>query len=246
MCEVADFKNYLNCYEFDITLPGSKEQLKIKPITTGQLKKLLVYENEDDPMLVDSILDELIVSSVMTEGFNIDNITLQDRFSLLVELRKISKGNSYQFYTVCSHCESQTLQNTDLTTLIVKAKPDDTNYVVKLDDHISITLSYLTRGEQKKIFKSIPKTLTGNARIAEMATLSYAASIVNIIIPEGENELPQQDKIYLINNMTQGMYSSITTWMSDNSYGVEFKRNLKCKNCGKSTVMEIPLENFFF
>ena len=41
------FKNYLNVYEFDTVLPGTGAKLKIKPITTGIMKELLLYESAD-------------------------------------------------------------------------------------------------------------------------------------------------------------------------------------------------------
>ena len=88
---MSDFKKYLNVYEFETTLPGSGVTIKFKPITTGQMKKLLVYENETDPSMVEEAMDELINSSVSTEGFDVKDVWLQDRFFLLVEIRRKTK-----------------------------------------------------------------------------------------------------------------------------------------------------------
>ena len=54
------------------------------------------------------------------------------------------------------------------------------------------------------------------------------------------------DGIYMVDNMTQGMYDKLTEWVRDNNYGVEFKKELTCSHCGAKRTLEIPLENFFF
>lgn len=113
----SNFKMYLNMYQFDTKLPGSNIELKIKPITTGQLKKLLMYESVDDLGKVEEALDELITESVLSEGFSIEDIPLQDRFWLLVELRKITKGNLYTFSAMCEACNSQFMHTVDIAKL---------------------------------------------------------------------------------------------------------------------------------
>ena len=243
---VSDFREYLNCYEFDVTLPGSGDILKIKPFTTGQLKKLLVYENDDDPLKIDIILDELINTSVTTKGFDLNLLTLQDRFFLLVELRKKSKGTKYQYKMICDKCKSQSLQNIDLSLLKMIPVPKDMSPVVKLDDNITITMKYITRGSQKEAYATIPQTMKGATKIAEMAMLSYASSIVSITTPKGESELGLIDRIYLINNMTQEMFDKVKKWILDSTYGVDFKYTAVCNNCPNTRTMEISLENFFF
>lgn len=243
---MSDFKSYLNCYEFDITLPGSGESIKIKPITTGQLKKLLVHENDDNPLIVDKILDELMAESVITDGFNIDKLTLQDRFFLLVELRKISKGNIYKFSIICEKCGAQSLQAIELDKLKVKKLSDKTKYDVKLDDNITITMGYITRGEQKEAFKRIKPNDTTTMKMADMATLSYASAIKAVKLPDGGNSMALDDSIYMVDHMTQNMYDKMTEWVRDNNYGIEFKKELACSHCGDKRLLEIPLENFFF
>ena len=70
-----DFRKYLNVYEFETTLPGTGDTVKFKPMTTGQLKKMLVYENSTNPMTVEKALDELISSSIIgsTSSFGISS-----------------------------------------------------------------------------------------------------------------------------------------------------------------------------
>lgn len=114
-----DFRSMLNPYVFETKLPGVGDVVKLKPITTRQLKRALLYETVDDVGKIEEALDEIITECVVTPGFNIDNIYLQDRFFLLVELRKITKGNNYTFQVICPECSGQFMQTVDLSKLPV-------------------------------------------------------------------------------------------------------------------------------
>jgi hypothetical protein len=118
------FKQYLNYFEFDTTLPGSGDRLKIRPITTGMLKRLLLYENATEEQgIIEDALDDLLGQCVISKDFKIENQYLQDRFFLLAELRKITKGNLYTFQAVCPKCNSQSSQTIDLTKLKLTKNP---------------------------------------------------------------------------------------------------------------------------
>jgi hypothetical protein len=124
-----NFKRYLNMYEWETTLPGSGKKIKYKPITTGQIKRLLLYNEVYDENVVENALDELISECVVTEGFNVKDLYLQDRFFLMVEIRCVTKGYKYMFPSKCSKCNSQTQQTIDLSKLPVKPLIKDENIV---------------------------------------------------------------------------------------------------------------------
>jgi hypothetical protein len=141
---MSDFKKYLNVYEFECELPGSKKKVKFKPLTTGQMKKLLIYEGEEDEVKVEGALDELISSAIITKDFNIEELYLQDRFFLLVELRKKTKGSLYKFQINCPECGSQSIIKIGLDKLPVK-KLEKEEEEIKIDDNISLVLSQIKR-----------------------------------------------------------------------------------------------------
>ena len=41
MSQKPKFYDFINVYEFECELPGSREIIKFKPVSTGQIKKLL-------------------------------------------------------------------------------------------------------------------------------------------------------------------------------------------------------------
>lgn len=245
---MSDYKKYLNVYEFETVLPGKGEKIEFKPVTTGQIKKILTYENEDDPRLVEKILDEMISSSVITEEFNIDDLTLQDRFFLLVEIRKKSKGTKYKFSWTCENCGTQNLSSVDLDKLKFIDFPEKIDPIVKLDENISLGLRHVTRGMIKEGYPYFDETLSSSVqKVAELATITHAASIESIITPEGEDkDITWEDRLYFVNETPQEFYEKITEWAQKYNYGFDFSYRLKCKGCGKMEKREVPLENFFF
>jgi hypothetical protein len=116
---MTSFKNYVNMYEFETVLPGNGKTITFKPITTGQIKRLLLYETSNDAESIEKSLDNVITECVITPDFDIDDLYLQDRFYLLLDLRKATKGNTYSFQSKCTKCDSQTAQNINLNTLTV-------------------------------------------------------------------------------------------------------------------------------
>ncbi len=127
-----NFKKYLNMYEWETTLPGSGKVLKYKPIVTGQIKSLLMFSESDDDNAIENALDKLIQECVTTEGFNVKDLYLPDRFYLMVEIRNATKGSKYTFQSRCYSCNSQSMQTVDLSKLpLKKLEIDKTELEVK-------------------------------------------------------------------------------------------------------------------
>jgi len=243
----TSFKNYINVYEFECELPGSGEIIKYKPITTGQMKKLLIYENETSPVVQEKALDELISSSVMNKDFNIDKLYLEDRFFLLIEMRKITKGKNFKFEFNCPKCKTVSTQTIDLNTLkVVKLKDIKTKPLVKLTKQISVGLKHITRGEQKELEKYLDLGGNETQQMVEMQLLGYAAGITKIITPDGEETPKIKDKKWMLENTPPSVLDKLKNWYDDTAFGVEFTYKSKCINCNHTEVMDIPLTNFFF
>lgn len=143
------FKNYLNRYEFEYTLPGTGETVKFKPLTTSQMKQLLDYENEKSIGAVIQALDSLIKSSVISENFNIDELYLRDRFSLLVEIRKKTKGEQYEFQFRCPSCESQQYNVVDLDSLETKTMEVE-NGEIEISDGVVVNIGHVKVKDERE------------------------------------------------------------------------------------------------
>lgn len=117
---MSTFKNYLNTFRFTTTLPGNGQDITFTPVRVGQIKSLLLYETSNDQNSTEDALDDMITECVVSpEDFDIKKLYLQDRFYLLVDIRKATRGALYNFQTVCTSCSSQTNQVLDITKLVV-------------------------------------------------------------------------------------------------------------------------------
>jgi len=242
-----NINNYINSFEFDFTLPGSNEIIMFKPLTTGQLKKLLPYENEKNPEIIESLLDNLISNCVVSEGFDINTLYLQDRFALLVEIRKKSKGETYEFIYDCPECNNKKNITLDLNELSVKKKDYDTKTFI-FNDKLSFELDGITRGDQIMAAKMVNKLKIKNENLkqAEIATYMFAMSMKTFHTPEGDTkDVPMEAKINLIDNiMNDEQYNRFTNHFTENDFGVDFKFDFGC-DCGKTEKFVIPMNNFF-
>lgn len=247
---MTDIKKFVKSYEFETTLPGSGKVVKIKPVTTHELKSLLLYENEKDPIIIEQALDDLIQSCVLTEEFNIKDLYLQDRFFLLIELRKVSKGNKYSFVYTCTSCEQQVYTNLDLNKL--KTKNYDLSKVdnkVKLDDQITVEVDHVTRGEQLRANDLVASVENESEKYLDIGLYSYAMAVKKIITTEGEfdsEDIELNDVVYVLTQIPMAL-DKVKDWFTNNQFGTDFRFTLNCTNpeCKHKEKMDIPLDNFF-
>ncbi len=242
----VDLSKYLNMYKFFTVLPGSGKKVNFKPITTFQMKELLAYSGEDP----EEALDNLVNSCVIDEGFEVRDLSLQDRFFMVVELRKRSKGSDYDISYVCGKCGGQVIAKVDLNELEVK-KLGKLNDKVKLDDNISVKLKLMTRNTQLEAGRIVkekedPKAVTDEQKYMEEVIMGYILSIKEIILPDAVIENPSLDeKLILFQQGPEYFYDKIIKWYGDLNFGVDFTLANKCPHCADEIKMNIPLANFF-
>lgn len=248
MSDKAKFHDYLNVYNFTCELPGTGEKVEFKPITTGQLKRLLTYENEKNPVFQEKAIDDLIGMSIVTEGYNPDTMFLEDRFFFLVQMRKKSKGEVIEFTNKCKQCNSQTLNRLNLDDLKTIPKDPEENTEVELSNGIKVKLKHVTRIEQKQISSNRFKGLNEIQNSTEMQIYTTALGIESITTPDDveESELTLEDRKYFIENIPTNEFEKLRDWYDDNFFGIEFKTEQKCFHCGEAEKIEIPLDGSFF
>lgn len=243
------YKDFLNVYEFDCILPGLNEQVTFKPITTGQLKKLLVYENETNPIVIEQAFDNLIQGTVTTEGFDIDRLYLQDRNFLLIEIRKKTKGELYTFQFKCPKCKSDNVNNINLSNLPVIKREEPKDNEITISDKVRVSLDHVTRGEQKEAYSTL-KVMNKSPSVvgAEMGIATMAAGIKKVFSPGGEEDLNFEDRIDLMENYINiDTFNKMKDWFATNDFGIKLTYRMKCDNCKfESEEQEIQFDSNFF
>lgn len=243
----VDVRGLIDSYEFPCTLTGSGQKLSIKPITTGQMKKILIYEDESDPYVVEDVLDKLISSCVATEGFDVDSLYLQDRFSLLLEIRKVTKGDKYTFNWKCPSCDVENIKSLDISKLNV-VPVDFGGNVISVGERLKFEVSFPTRADQKDAVDRMKKKKISNyqERQLDVQTGTFANSIKKVHTPDGIlEEVSFDDKYYILDNISSDVFEQFTDWFKDHDFGIEFKSDIECVSCEYIEKMEIPLTDFF-
>lgn len=241
--------DYLNSYEFACELPSDGRTITFKPFTTGQIKKLLAYENSDDPFIIEHILDDIITECVISEDFDLDALLLQDRFYLLLKIRERSKGDAYNYTYKCPKCKFETVGNIKISELEVSPMDVDTTPII-LNDQLSVSMKLITRGEQKEVYKMLSDAkLTVDQKIVEAATMSIALSM-DVFFADGEEDanVSLKDKMELINyGLPASIFELMKEWLTNNDYGIKFKVLITCDNgdCKNKELYAIPIDNFF-
>ena len=248
MSDKPKFYDRINVYEFSCELPGSGQEVAFKPVNTGQLKKLLTYEKETNLLIQEQALDDLISSSVLTEDFNSDDLYLEDRFFLLVEMRKKTKGEVLEFTLTCPKCNSQSLNRVDLNSMPIKQLDKEADLTVDLVNDVKVHLRRVKRKDQKEIKPSFLKPNLSNLQItAEMQTLFHACAIDKIETPDGVDEnINMTDKVYLVDNIPTSEYDKIREKIEEISFGLDLSYKVKCRACDFEQDTIVPVENNFF
>jgi len=237
-------KKFLNVYEFETELPGSGETVKYKGLTTNTMKKLIIYQNETDPLKEEEILDSVIKLSLV-DSVSIDDMYILDRYYLFIKIREATKGRLFQFHHNCKQCKSQSLQSMDINKLIVnKPKKFNKNLNI-LNNQIVFEMSYPIRKTQKNVFKIIDKTLSDSQKKIELSLADIASYIIKITTPDGDQKIDYKELIDFIGDLPEKELDNINKWKKINDFGIKLEHKIKCKSCGHVEVVPLPLTNFF-
>lgn len=239
-----NYQKYLETYKYSTELPSNNQVIEFRPLTTNDMKKLLVYENQKDPLLGEDILDSIINEVVLVENFNVEDLYTQDRYFLFIELRKATKGSKFTFPYTCSGCKNQSIQSIDLNNLTVKKMEMTSEEVELLDGNIKLQMGFSTRKEQKDAYKTINKKLRPTEKQVEMVLADISCSIKAIVTSEGIEEPPIEAKMDFIGNLPASEYDKITKWYRDNDFGIDLNITIYCPDCGKEETTQVPLNNF--
>lgn len=243
---MSKLSKYIDVYNRDVVLPGSGETVTIKPLTTNLMKGLLIHENQTDPIEGEEIMDDIIEASVATENFSINDIYIQDKYFLFIEIRKLTKGDYYQFLYECPVCGGKTVTNVDLKDLKLTNMQEPKNSEVSiLQDKVKLEMAFLTRGMQKEAYEKIKNISNENQKKVEMVLATLAQSITKIITEEGEEDISLEEKMEFIGELPESEYSKLNKWFTENDFGIDLNVNMMCNECGNKETDTIPLDGFF-
>lgn len=243
------FYDFVNVYDFICELPGSKEQVKFKPVTTGQIKRLLTYEKETNYVIQEQALDDLISSSVLSDGFNIDEQYIYDRLFLLIELRKKTKGEILEYTMTCPDCNSQSINRVNLDNLEIIQPENLDDHILEVNEKIKIHLRHLKRKHFKEDIKPqfFKKGMSDSQQAYTFQVAFHACAISKIETPNGIDEnIPMKDRMFFIEQIPMSYMEKIKKELDNMAFGWKLENQIKCKHCNYEFSEDIPIQQNFF
>jgi len=238
-------KKFLNVYEFETVLPGSNEKVKYKGLSTNTMKKLIIHENEKDPLKEEDILDHILSVSIIDEDFDVDKLYVLDRYYLFIKIREATKGSVYKFQYTCPECNGQTVQSIDLKTLILKKTKIKNNTISLLKGNVKLELDYPKRKNQKEAYSYINPKLSDREKSIDIQLADLAAFVTHIKTSDGEQDIDYTELIDFIGELPENEKDVFDQWIEKNKFGIDLKHVLKCPHCEFETERDLPMQNFF-
>lgn len=243
-----DLKSIKSIYEFEAHLPGSGDYVRFKPFTTGQIKKILAFEGEENPVVISEMINTLLDEVILSEDIHVHDLFSRDREYLLLEIRNKTKGPKWRTEYKCQECKSQNILSVNLEELpTTRLVQDLVDFELKIMPTLTINMRFITVMDELEVLQKLDDGLTDTQKAAELA-ISMVASSIDSIIVNGKliDGMTFEDKKYFLEELPTTIYHSLTEWLETNTYGTDFKIKNPCHSCGNILELDATPENFFF
>jgi hypothetical protein len=78
---------------FNLEVPSSKKSLRFRPFTAREEKVLLIAKQSDDETDIMGAIKQVVNNCVVTEGFDVDRLTIFDLEYIFIKIRIMSVSN---------------------------------------------------------------------------------------------------------------------------------------------------------
>jgi hypothetical protein len=140
---------------FDLTLPSTRQEIKIRPFLVREEKILLIAQQTEEPREVINAIKQVINNCVITEGFDIESLTTFDLEYVFIKLRARSVNNIIKLTYKDNEDDRNYTVDCNLDEVQVIFNPNHNNHI-KVTDNISIVMKY----PQARLMQSIDPDLS--------------------------------------------------------------------------------------
>jgi len=200
--------------------------VEISPLTFIDEQNIL---NVKDPNV--DIVSKLLEKSV--KGVEIDNLLSMDKMFLLMKVREVSYGESYEFGITCPACQS------DIKTSLVLSEHLNMNEVPDdLSDPREVMLPRLKVKSEVRFPRSREEIFLKDSESVYKNLYRFIVSINGntdpVFISKALKRMHLQDIKKLISEVNKG------------EYGIDPRFIFQCPQCSHEETMAIPMDSSFF
>lgn len=240
-------------YQETVTLPSKgllypKEDcptgdITMRAMTTGD-ESLTHGVTKDN---VDVRMNRMIHGCILN-GWNTDfgRMAMADRMFLLYRLRIITYGGEYKFAVECPKCGEESTYRIDLDKLPVTSLHEGwaEPFMVSLPiSKRSIGWRYLRVDDEAgaRSYRKQHKQRGGQSD--PTLVFQFARRIVSV---DGDEDIPFEQLFTFINKMHAADSRYWENNIKHHSIGIETDIEVTCRECGKSHVLDLPVDDDFF
>lgn len=225
--------NDLRYYTEDITLPSGKS-VTLRGMTTREMDILANKKAMKDGEGINEIAKNCIVSH--SEDFHYDTALQGDRYSIIVNIRRITYPGHYEFQIQCPDCNTKTTYKVDLESLEIKA----------LDGRPTEGLEFVFPRCKKKITYHLP-TGIDEKEILKMKK-KYSENLLSMALMVYTDEIDGEKikKLEFFQNLDAYDVLAFQDDLSERNCGIETGIEIECSNCDNEFEAEMPITKDFF
>ena len=237
--------------ELAIDLCFSGRKAFIKPMKVRDKKDILKAIESKDEKLIQKNFDDIIEKYVTLEdGRSISDITVQERYQILVAIRRAAAGDEAKLAHQCPKCEHINKDipfNMDSIVTKNYEEPSNGGVIEIADGDIKVVLGPIRRDEEKKLEKIIhDKKIT---LMSERQFTMMSGYINKVIVSQnditGEVPMKTEEKIDFFENLRASDLDKITEYIKSTDFGVKLPFSFKCEKCEYTSEEEANVAVFF-
>ena len=193
-------------------------------------------------------IDTMLSNVIMNKSVNVNDLISGDKNAILTFLRITGYGPEYEVEIDCPGCNENLKHEFDLSQLTMRfldvnpVNEGDNRFDFTLPSGINIEFKLLNSAEDQQISDEQDKLKrTTNSPLEKNITTKYKHQIISV---DGKDEQ------VFINNFVDTMNlrdsRAFRTYLEEVEPDVNMKQDYKCRMCGHSEEVEIPVTVGFF
>lgn len=251
---LADLKKFYATSSGDemaIDLCFTGRKAFVKPMKVRDKKDILKAIESKDEKLIQKNFDDIVEKYVTLEDNRpIDDLTVQERYQILVAIRRAAAGDEAKLAHQCPKCDHINKDiSFDMNNIITKQyeEPESGRTIDVAGGAIKVILGPIRREVERKLEKIIHDKKM--ELMSERQFIMMAGYIEKVVMSQNDitSEVPMkiEEKIEFFENLRSGDLEKITKYIKSTDFGVKLPFSFKCDKCGHTSEEEANIAVFF-
>jgi hypothetical protein len=247
-------------------LPGSKEEIFMRPFTTLEQSIILKAMEKEDSALIQEAFDKILVNCVTNKNFNPLKLYSKDRECLLITLSKESVKDTISHTHKCEHCsfENELKINIDDLKYEDCVEGSIMEKIITFDSYdFTVKLMNTTREDELKIVNVSKKNNKNEISQSDVFSSSFASvikqykvttqkevlknGVPEVVTVESFEDLKFEDRLEIYKQLSMSDKKKIEAYFKElKSYGYDLNvENIECSKCKEKCDVKLSWFSFF-